>query len=50
MGPHLVVLSSPLLDQDPGLVKGVEDLPVEELITHLADQGLDKKRPGARPN
>ena len=41
MGPHLVVLSSPLLDQDPGLVKGVEDLPVQEFISPLADQGLD---------
>ena len=41
MRPHLVVFPPPSFDQDLRLFERVEDLPVQELIAHLADEGLD---------
>jgi hypothetical protein len=40
MGPHLVVLSAPALDEDLGLQQGVKALPVEALVAQLAVEGL----------
>ena len=40
MGPYPVVEVSPSLHQHLGLCQGVEDLPVEQLIAQLADEGL----------
>ena len=35
-----IVLLPPLFDEDLGLLEGVEDLPVKELISQLADEGF----------
>ena len=40
MVPYPVVELSPSLHQHLGLCQGVEDLPVEQLIAQLADEGL----------
>ena len=34
-------MPAPPFNQDPGLVERVEDLPVEKLVPHLADQRFD---------
>ncbi len=41
MRPHLVVFSAPSFDQDLRFVERVEDLPIQELIPELADEGFD---------
>ena len=39
--PVMVVGLAPAFSQDLYLLEGIEDLPVEELVTHLAIEGLD---------
>lgn len=36
MGPHRIVMPSPLLDDDLCFLEGVKDLAVEQLISELA--------------
>ena len=40
MRPDRIVFLSPALDQDLGLLQGVETLPVEQLITQLPIEAL----------
>ena len=36
-----IVMAPPIFDQDLGLSQGVEDLPVQQFIAHLAIEALD---------
>jgi len=40
VGPDMVVVVAPSLDQNDGLLQVVEDLPVQELVTEFAIEGF----------
>ena len=40
MWSHVVVLSEPLIDDDLGLLEGLEDLAVEQLVPEVGIESL----------
>ncbi len=41
MRSDLIVVATPLLDDDPGLAERIEDLPVQQFVTHAGVEALD---------
>ena len=43
VGPDGVVVAAPLLDDDPGLLEGIEDLAVKQLISEPSRQTIEHR-------